>query len=83
MHEASDAMNRECDCIVIGGGPAGMTAAIYLARFRRRFVLLDAGHSRAEWIPRSHNHPAYPDGISGPELLDQMRAQMGRRGTDR
>ena len=59
-----------------------MTAAIFLARFRRNFVLLDAGDSRAAWIPRSHNHPAFPDGISGGELLDRMRAQMAAVGVE-
>jgi thioredoxin reductase (NADPH) len=79
----NDAMSGERDCVVIGGGPAGMTAAIFLARFRRRCVLIDAGGSRAEWIPRSHNHPAFPDGISGVELLDRMRAQLERFGVER
>lgn len=68
------------DCAVIGAGPAGLTAAIFLARFRRRFVLFDGGESRASWIPRSHNHPAFPDGIRGPDLLDRMRAQLARFG---
>ena len=65
----------ELDCLIVGGGPAGLTAAIYLARFRRRFVLVDAGRSRAAWIPVSHNHPGFPDGIEGEELLRRMRAQ--------
>jgi thioredoxin reductase (NADPH) len=73
----------QLDCIVIGGGPAGMTAAIFLARFRRDIVLLDSGDSRAQWIPRSHNHPAFPDGISGDELLDRMRTQMAGFGVQR
>jgi thioredoxin reductase (NADPH) len=60
-----------------------MTAAIYLARFRRRLVVLDAGESRAAWIPRSHNHPAFPNGVSGSELLDRMRAQMAGFGAER
>ena len=74
--------DRRRDCIVIGGGPAGMTAAIYLARFRRSVILLDAGDSRAQWIPRSHNHPAFPKGISGAKLLDRMRSQMARFGVE-
>ena len=64
------------DCAIIGGGPAGLTAAIYLARFRRRVVLIDGGDSRASLIPRSHNHPGYPDGIRGNELLARMREQL-------
>ena len=53
------------DCLVIGGGPGGLTAAIYLARFRRRVLVVDAGESRAEWNPRSHNHAGFPDGSQG------------------
>lgn len=71
---------RQTECLVIGAGPAGLTAAIYLARFRRRFVLIDAGMPRAALIPRSHNHPAFPDGIRGPALLSRMRAQLARFG---
>ena len=64
------------DCLVIGGGPGGLTAAIYLARFLREFLVVDAGASRAAWIPCSHNHAGYPDGgIPGPELLARMRRQ--------
>jgi thioredoxin reductase (NADPH) len=64
------------DCCVIGGGPAGLTAAIFLARFRRSVVLVDGGQSRAAWIPRSHNHPAFPGGINGEDLLNRMRKQL-------
>jgi thioredoxin reductase (NADPH) len=68
------------DCLVIGGGPAGLTAALYLARFRRRVLVVDAGKSRAARIPRSHNHPGFIDGISGPELLRTLRVQAERYG---
>jgi thioredoxin reductase (NADPH) len=68
------------DCLIVGGGPAGLAAAIYLARFQRRIVLADAGRSRASWIPISHNHPGFPDGIPGTELLARMRAQAERYG---
>jgi thioredoxin reductase (NADPH) len=76
MRSGSVAEHPHFDAIVIGGGPGGLTAAIYLARFRRRFLLIDAGQSRAQWIPRSHNHPGFPDGVGGVELLQRMRAQL-------
>jgi thioredoxin reductase (NADPH) len=68
------------DCLVIGGGPAGLTASIYLARFRRRVRVIDAGESRAALIPTSHNYPGFPDGIGGRELLVRLREQARRHG---
>ncbi|MDB5690825.1 MAG: FAD-dependent pyridine nucleotide-disulfide oxidoreductase [Sphingomonas bacterium] len=68
------------DCAIVGGGPAGLTAAIYLARFRLRIRLIDGGDSRAAWIPISHNHAGFPDGISGIDLLARMRDQAVRYG---
>lgn len=67
------------DCLIIGGGPAGLTAAIYLARYRRRIVLIDAGQSRAALIPESHNYPGF-QGIAGPALLERLRGQALRYG---
>ncbi|WP_395396494.1 NAD(P)/FAD-dependent oxidoreductase (plasmid) [Novosphingobium sp. BL-8A] len=63
------------DCLVVGGGPAGLTAAIYLARFRLSVLVIDAGSSRAAMIPRTHNLAGYPGGIPGAELLNRMRKQ--------
>ncbi len=68
------------DTLVIGGGPAGLTAAIYLARYHLKLRVIDAGDSRAELIPLSHNHAGYPNGISGHELVQRMRAQAERYG---
>lgn len=63
------------DCLVVGGGAAGLTAAVYLGRYRRRFMLLDGGASRLRKIPRSHNYPGFAQGIPGTELLARLRAQ--------
>jgi len=63
------------DCLVIGGGPAGLTAAIYLTRFHLSIKVVDAGKSRASLIPRTHNHAGYPGGISGKELVARMTEQ--------
>ncbi|MBJ6123116.1 NAD(P)/FAD-dependent oxidoreductase [Sphingomonas sp. BT553] len=71
------------DCVIIGAGPAGLTAAIYLARFRLNIRLFDSGDSRAAWIPRTNNHAGYPDGIPGRDLLRLMLTQAERFGAVR
>jgi thioredoxin reductase (NADPH) len=63
------------DCLIIGAGPAGLTAATYLARFKRHVSIVDAGSSRARYIPVSHNVPGFPFGIAGIELLAKLREQ--------
>lgn len=72
--------DRLLDCLVVGAGPAGLTAATYLARFHRDFIVVDAGKSRARWIPTSHNCPGFPFGVAGPELLAKMRTQATEYG---
>ena len=68
------------DCLIIGGGPAGLTAAIYLARFHLDILVVDGGKSRASWIPCTRNHAGFPDGIAGTELLQRMRDQACKYG---
>ena len=68
------------DCLIVGGGPAGLTAAIYLARFRRNVRVIDSGSSRASLIPTSHNYPGFPEGIGGRDLLERLRNQARRYG---
>lgn len=68
------------DCLVVGGGPAGLTAAIYLARFHLSVMVIDSGQSRAALIPLSRNHAGFPDGIAGTELLRRMQRQAALYG---
>ncbi len=71
------------DCIIVGAGPAGLTAAIYLARFHLSIRLFDSGSSRAAMIPCTHNHAGYPEGIGGKALLGLMLAQAEKYGARR
>jgi thioredoxin reductase (NADPH) len=73
---------REVDCVVIGGGPGGLTAATYLGRFHRSVVVIDAGASRLQLIPMARNVPGFPEGVSGPELHARMREQAKVYGAD-
>ncbi|MDF2940550.1 MAG: NAD(P)/FAD-dependent oxidoreductase [Gammaproteobacteria bacterium] len=70
------------DCVIVGGGPAGLTAAIYLSRFRRRVLVLHSNKSRARLIPTSHNYPGFPEGISGIKLLDKLGEQAKLYGAE-
>src|ERR1700704_1277120 len=69
------------DCLVIGGGPAGLLAAVYLGRYRRSVQVIDAGESRAAKIPESHNYPGF-FGVAGPELLSRLNAQARQYGAE-
>jgi thioredoxin reductase (NADPH) len=64
------------DVLIVGAGPGGLTAAIYLRRFRRNVLIVDKGHSRLSLIPVTHNYPGFPDGIPGHVLMARMREQL-------
>ena len=68
------------DCLIVGGGPAGLTAAVYLARFHLDILVVDGGKSRASWIPCTRNVSGFPEGIAGTELLQRMRDQACKYG---
>lgn len=73
---------KRYDAVVIGAGPAGLTAATYLGRFRRSALVFDGGPSRASWIPETHNTPGFSRGISGPRLLALLRDQASQYGAE-
>jgi thioredoxin reductase (NADPH) len=77
-----DSLPDSQEVVVVGAGPAGLTAAIYLSRFRRRCVVLEDGHSRAAWIPRSHNIPGFTTGIGGQEFLGSLKRQAVQYGAE-
>lgn len=70
----------DVDVLIVGAGPAGLTAATYLGRFRRSVLVANGGDARASWIPLSHNMPGFPAGITGDAILRRMREQAEEYG---
>lgn len=68
------------DCLIIGGGIAGLQAAIQLGRYNHKTMVLDSGDGRSAICHSYHNILGYPDGISGPKLREIGRYQAERLG---
>ena len=66
------------DAIIVGGGPAGLSAAVYLGRSRRSTLLIHSAHSMAKWEKDVQNYLGFPDGIDGQDLLARGLAQVRR-----
>src|SRR3954462_14033177 len=71
--DLDDPSTREV--IIVGGGIAGLSAAIYLGRAQRDTLVIDSGHSMAKWEPVVGNYLGFPDGVSGEDLLTFGRQQ--------
>ena len=76
------AMSPVHDVVIVGGGPAGLTAAVCLARYHLNPLVIDAGDSRAVSIPLSRNIAGFPAGIAGDALLglDRISHAIGAGG---
>lgn len=72
------------DVAIIGGGPSGLTAGLYLCRARIDTVVLEQQlpGGQAVYSPLIENYPGFPDGISGPDLVDLMMKQVDRFGLE-
>lgn len=66
------------DVIIVGGGLAGLSAAIYLGRARWNTLVVDRGKSMARWEPDVQNYLGFPEGIAGEELIRRGREQAQR-----
>jgi thioredoxin reductase (NADPH) len=71
-------MNTRSEVIIVGGGIAGLSAAIYLGRAKRETLVVDSAKSMVRWEPDVQNYLGFPKGISGSELLRRAREQARR-----
>ncbi|MGG0737398.1 NAD(P)/FAD-dependent oxidoreductase [Niallia taxi] len=75
-------MKKTFDCVIIGGGIAGLQAAIQLGRYKHNVLVIDSGEGRSILCKSYHNILGYPDGISGTELRQKGRQQAKSLGVE-
>lgn len=68
------------DCIIVGGGIAGLQAAIQLGRYQHRVLVIDSGDGRSALCKEYHNVLGYPEGVSGEHLRMKGKQQAERLG---
>lgn len=71
---------RTADAVVVGGGPAGLSAALWLGRYRREVLVLDSGEYRNRWVTESHGYLG-ADGIDPAELRERAHRDLRRYGS--
>ena len=77
-------MSENCKCLIIGSGPAGYTAAIYASRANMKPILYQGSEPGGQLTTTNdvENFPGYPNGITGPEMMNELMKQAQRFGTD-
>ena len=77
MHARS---NTIYDCAIVGAGPAGLSAAVYMGRLRRSVIVIDNNEGRSNWHQVNSNYLGFPDGIHATALRELGREQAERYG---
>ncbi len=73
---------RIFDCVIVGGGPAGLSAAVCLGRLRRSALVIDSAHGRSTWHQVNRNYLGFPDGVHATALRELGETQARRFGVE-
>lgn len=85
IHAKDKPFQTECDILIIGGGPAGLAAAIYAAQAKKKTIVVDLNFMHGGQVSTTHmvsNYPGFPKPVSGMELGDFMGAQAREAGAE-
>ncbi len=85
IHSQDKPFTTDCDVLILGGGPAGLAAAIYAAQAKKKTIVVDLNYMHGGQVSTTHlvsNYPGFPKPISGMELGDRMGAQAREAGAD-
>src|SRR4051812_35725395 len=77
-----DTLSPIFDCVIVGGGPAGLSAAIYLGRYNRTALVIDDGEGRSTTHETNENYLGFPEGIRARELRALGQEQARRYGAE-